>query len=95
MCVCVCAQAARRSLDASDAASNVSVCRQQGRGRSPSPGPVRGRSPRPVSGVNSRLFEELCVSSFVYASVSVSVSMSVFGSVSVSASVCICVCVHV
>ena len=53
--MCVCAQAARRSVDASDAAANVSLFRQQGRGRSPSPGPVRGRSPHPVSGVNSRL----------------------------------------
>ena len=51
----MCAQAARRSIDGSDAAANVSLFRQQGRGRSPSPGPVRGRSPHPVSGVNSRL----------------------------------------
>lgn len=49
--LCVGWQAATRS---GEAASSASLFRQQGRGRSPSPGPSRGRSPGPVSGVNSR-----------------------------------------
>ncbi|DBB15140.1 TPA: hypothetical protein ACH3X3_004147 [Trebouxia sp. C0006] len=48
--------AATRSSDAHEGLSSASLFRaaQQARGRSPSPGPSRGRSPRPVSGVNSR-----------------------------------------
>ncbi|KAA6419846.1 MAG: serine threonine kinase, partial [Trebouxia sp. A1-2] len=49
-------QAATRSSDAHEGLSSASLFRtaQQARGRSPSPGPSRGRSPRPVSGINSR-----------------------------------------